>query len=43
MQMEICQFYVKRLTFSIKYSILLLHLKKCSNMKMLAAYGWRGL
>ncbi len=25
---------------SIKYSILLLHLKECSNMKMLVAPGW---
>jgi len=33
----------KALTFSVKSSILLLHLKKCSNMKMLAAYGWCGL
>ena len=34
MQMKICRFYDKALTFSIKYSILLLHLKKCNNMKM---------
>ena len=34
MQMKICQFYDKALTFSIKYSILLLRLKECNNMKM---------
>ena len=42
-QVIIYEFHVERLTFSINYSILLVHSEICIDMKMLAAYGWCGL